>query len=327
MNQPNVGDLRPLGASGLRVSSVAMGCWPISGMTSLHVTRQDSLATLQAARAAGINFFDTAFCYGMDGESERLIAEALGSERAELVLATKGGIHWNPDGTRGYDARPATLTGECERSLRRLQTDYVDLLYLHAPDPATPLEESAAALKALQQAGKARAIGASNLNLAQLQAFHAVCPLAAFQPPYNMLQRQIEEDVLPFCREQGIAVAVYWPLLKGLLAGKLARDHQFPPADGRAKYPMFQGEQWVKNQDFVDELREIAAEAEMTVAQLVIAWTLAQPGITVALCGAKRPGQIAETAAAMAMPLTPRLQTQIAAALQRRGMPEVRSAV
>jgi aryl-alcohol dehydrogenase-like predicted oxidoreductase len=201
----------------------------------------------------------------------------------------------------------------------------VDLLYLHARDPDTPIADSAGALAELQREGKALAIGASNLSLDELRAFHDVCPLTAFQPPYNMLQRQIEQDTLPWCKAQEIAVLVYWPLMKGLLAGKLPRDHVFPKDDGRAKYPMFQGDEWEKNQDFVDSLRQIARDAGCTVAQLAVHWAIQQPGITAALCGAKRPDQIRETAAAMQIGLSDAHWRQLAALIEERGPAAVRN--
>lgn len=320
-------DLRPLGSTGIRISPVALGCWPIAGMTSLDVNETDSLATLHAALDAGINFLDTAYAYGPNGESERLIARAIAGRRTEVVIATKGGIAWDAAGQRVIDGRPQTLRRQCDESLRRLNVECVELLYLHAPDPKTPLAESAAALAALQQAGKTKSIGASNFTLPQLQEFHAVCPIAAFQPPYNMLQREIERDTLPWCRGRGIAVCIYWPLMKGLLAGKLPRDHVFQPRDGRAKYPMFQGVEWQKNQDFLDELRSIAAEIGKTVSQVVVNWTINQPGITAALCGAKRPEQIRETAGALGWQLSPPQLARIAAALTHRGTAATRGAV
>ena len=303
-----------------RVSPVAMGCWPIAGITSIGVSEADSTATLQAAFTAGINFFDTAYCYGYAGESERLIGRVLGPQRQEIVIATKCGIHWGPDQKQVKDGRPETLQRQCEESLRRLNTDIIDLYYLHAPDPQTPLAESAGALLRLLEQGKIRAVGVSNLTeISQYEEFQAVCPITADQPHYNMLQREIETTRLPWCRERGIAVNVYWPLMKGLLAGHLPRDHQFDPRDGRPKYPIFQGEEWRKNQDFLDLLRPLAADAGLTVAQLVIAWTIARPGITTALCGAKRPEQIRETAAAMTVQLSPDLLAAIAAAIAVRG--------
>jgi aryl-alcohol dehydrogenase-like predicted oxidoreductase len=289
---------RPLGDSGIQVSAVALGCWPIAGMTSPGVNDEDSLATIRACFDLGVNHLDTAYCYGREGQSERLIARALGSRRKEMVLATKAGQHWDDQGQLRRDASAATLRRQTEESLRRLATDHVELLYLHAPDEKVPIAESAAALRRLMDEGKTRAVGVSNVDLPGLEAFAAECPLAAYQPPYNMLQREIESDTLPWCRQHGVAVLVYWPLMKGLLAGKLARDHVFGENDNRRKYAAFQGQAYQRNLDLVDRLRRIAAEAGRTVAELVIAWTIHQPGITAALCGAKRPEQIRESAAA-----------------------------
>ncbi len=319
--------LRRIGESDLWVTPVAMGCWPIAGITSVDVTEAHSLATLQAAFDAGINFFDTAYCYGYDGESERMIGRALGPHRDEIVIASKCGIHWE-QGKQVKDGRPVTIRRECEQSLRRLGTDRIDLYYLHAPDPGTPVSESAGALRELLDAGLVRAVGVSNFHTTDLlDEFRVVCPISALQPHYNMLQREIEADRLPWCRAHNVAAVVYWPLMKGFLAGKLRRDHQWDPRDGRQKYPIFQGEQWTKTHDFVDRLRSLAEEVSCSVAQLVIAWTIRQPGITAALCGAKRPEQIAETAAAMRLALSPSVMEQIAQAIADRGELESRPAV
>jgi aryl-alcohol dehydrogenase-like predicted oxidoreductase len=315
-----------LGNSGIAITALGMGCWPIAGITTLNATEAESLATLRAAFDAGINFFDTAYCYGYHGESERLIARALGDVRDEVVLATKGGIHW--EGTaQARDARPATLRRQCEESLTRLATDRVELLYLHAPDPNVPLADSAGALRELMEEGKARAVGLSNATVEQLAQFASVCPLAAYQPHYNMLQREIERSQLPWCAEQGVAVIVYWPLMKGLLAGRLPRDHVFAPRDGRAKYPMFQGEEWHKNQDLIEKLQEIARSEGRTVAQVVLNWTIRQPGITAALCGARRPAQIQENAGGMGFRLSDQALRAIDQALGARGLAVSRGAV
>lgn len=318
--------LRPLGQTDIHVSSIAMGCWPITGMTTLDANESDSLRTLRAAIDSGINFFDTAYAYGIHGESEQMIGQVMANCREQLVIATKGGLHRVGRG-QDYDGRPETIQRECEESLQRLKTDRVELYYLHAWDKSTPIAETAGAIGRLIEQGKVRAAGASNLTLPQLQEFHAVCPLAAVQPHFNMLQQEIEADIAPWCRAENISLCVYWPLMKGLLAGKLPRDHQFDPADGRAKYPMFQGEQWQKNHDFLDDLRDIAVKEQISVAQLVVAWTIAQPGITSALCGAKRDWQIAETAAAMQITLSEAAQQAITAALQKRGPAVSRAAV
>lgn len=309
---------RPLGQLTEGVTPIAMGCWPIAGITSIDVTERDSLATLQAAFDAGINFFDTAYCYGFHGESERMIATALGTHRHELVIASKGGIHWE-NGVQVRDGRPETIKRQCDESLARLQTEQIDLYYLHAPDPKVPLAETAGAYRELLQAGKIRAVGLSNAHRAQLAEFHAVCPLAASQPRYNMLQREIEADDLPWCIENHVACVVYWPLMKGLLAGKLPRDYQFDPRDGRQKYPMFHGVEWQKNQDFLDHLRPIAQTVGVSVAQVVLNWTIQRAGITVALCGAKRPEQITDNAATLHWRLTPAQISQIDAAIAARG--------
>lgn len=319
---------RRIGNSDLMVSPVAMGCWPIAGITSINVNDADSLATLQAALDSGINFFDTAYIYGYEGQSEKLIASALGHRRQEIIIASKCGLHWGPDRKQQRDARPETIVRECEESLKRLGTDVIDLYYLHAPDPNVPVAESAGALKQLLDAGKVRAIGVSNFErIEDYEAFHAVCPISADQPHYNMLQREIEADRLPWCIQHNVSVIPYWPLMKGFLAGKLKRDHVWDPKDGRQKYPVFMGDQWTKTHDFVDELRLIAKDVGCTVAQLAIAWTIQRPGITAALCGAKRPDQIRETSQAMRVQLTDEHLSRIWKAIEARGEVHSRAAV
>jgi aryl-alcohol dehydrogenase-like predicted oxidoreductase len=310
---------RPLGASDIQVSPVAFGAWPIAGMTTLDVNDDDSVATIRAALDAGLNFIDTAYCYGSKGESERLIRRALEDRRQEVVIATKGGLHYEPDGKQYQDARPETLLRECDESLNRLGVEHVELYYLHAPDPKVSLADSAGAIRRLVDVGKARAAGASNCTLAQIQQFDSICPLAAVQLPYNMLQRDIERDTVPWCMSRGIAVTVYWPLMKGLLAGRMPADTELDQCDSRRKYPMYQGEEWDKNQLFVDLLRKVAEDAGRTVAQVVVNWTIHQPGITVALCGAKRPWQIEETAAAIGWRLSSEQSAAIERAIAARG--------
>jgi aryl-alcohol dehydrogenase-like predicted oxidoreductase len=312
-------DLRPLGRTNLQVSSVALGCWPIAGVSTLDVNDADSIATVRASLDAGVNFLDTAYCYGPNGESETLICRALEGRRDQAVIATKGGIHYNAAGKQEQDGRPETIARECEESLVRLGTDRVELYYLHAPDPKVPLADSAGAVQRLVESGKTLSAGASNCSLEQLKVFHTVCPLTAVQLPYNMLQRDIERDTIPWCRENQIAVTAYWPLMKGLLAGRLSDKAPLDERDSRRNYPMYQGEEWEKNQAFVDRLREVAETAGKSVAQVVINWTIRQPGVTSALCGAKRPWQIEETAGAMSWSLTPEQFATIEVAIQARG--------
>ena len=307
-----------IGTTGIHVTPVAMGCWPISGVTTLGVTDAESVATLEAALDSGVKFFDTAFCYGYEGESEKLIGRGLGHRRDEVVIATKGGVHWE-NRIQQRDARPETLRRQCDESLQRLDTDRIDLYYIHAPDPAVPVSESAGGLKHLLEEGKILSVGVSNFTADQMEEFSAVCPISASQPHYNMLQREIEDEHLPWCRQHGVSVMAYWVLLKGLLAGHLSRDHVFESPDGRAKYPMFQGAEYQRNLDFVDSLRPIASDADLTVSQLVIAWTLAQPGISVALCGGRRPEQIRESAVARGAEVGEEMLDRVDQAIAARG--------
>lgn len=314
---------RPLGTSGLEVTPVALGCWPLAGVTTLGATHADGVATVLAAIDAGINHFDTAYVYGPAGESDRILAEALRGRRDGVVIASKVGIHYELSGggepTMQTDGRPETLRRECGELLARLETDRVDLLYLHSPDPKVPIAESAGALAELMAEGKTRSVGVSNTQLEETTAFASVCPLTAVQLPYNMLQRDIEQRTLPWCVENGVAVMAYWPLMKGLLAGAMDRGQPLERDDNRRKYPMYEGDEWRRNQDFVDALRGVAADAGVTVAQLVVNWTLGQAGVTSVLCGAKRPAQIRETAGGMGWELSAEQAERIAAAIAARG--------
>jgi aryl-alcohol dehydrogenase-like predicted oxidoreductase len=310
--------MQKIGQTEIEVSEVAMGCWPIAGITSVDVTEENSLATLTEALNSGINFFDTAYCYGYEGESEKLIAKALGNHRDEIVIATKGGVHWK-NKKQVTDSRPNTIRKECEESLQRLNMDHVELYYLHSLDRKTPLSETAGVFNELIQEGKILSAGISNASLEEIKEFHQVCPLSAYQPRYNMFQRDIEKSQLPWCQEQGISIMSYWPLMKGALAGKMSRDHVFDPKDSRLKYPVYQADEWEKTQNFLDVLRPIAKDLNCTIAQLVIRWTFEQPGITVALCGAKKSDQIRENAEAMALEITNEQFALINKAIQVRG--------
>jgi aryl-alcohol dehydrogenase-like predicted oxidoreductase len=321
---------RPLGASPVAVGPLGLGCWPLAGMTRAGISREAAVATVRAAVEAGVTHLDTAYCYGEHGESEHAIRAALaqlGGPRARegVVLAGKCGIHWEHDSAlkpsrrQVVDGSPERIRAEVEESLIRLETDRFDLLYLHAPDPRVPIEESAGELARLQAEGKARAIGLSNGSRTSLERFISVCPLAACQSPFNMLQREIEAEILPWCLERGVALVVYWPLMKGLLAGRMHRGQIFPQTDSRHKYPIFQGVEFERNLDFVDSLRPVAHRLGVALADLVLAWTAEQPGITSVLFGATSPEQVAENARALRCKLDPEARLMISAAIQRRG--------
>jgi aryl-alcohol dehydrogenase-like predicted oxidoreductase len=297
-------------------------------MTRSGITPAAAVATVAAALDAGIGHLDTAYCYGEAGESERAIAQAMaGRSRDNAVIASKCGIHWEPGRKQCVDGRPERIRREVEESLGRLGTDHVDMLYLHAPDPTIPIEESAGELARLVSAGKARAVGVSNASLEQLERFAAVCPLSACQMHYNMLQREIETEILPWCRHRGVAMFVYWPLMKGLLAGGMARDLVFPTTDSRHKYPMFNGTEFQRNLDFVESLQPVTRRLDCTLPDLVLAWTAEQPGITCVLFGATSPEQVGTNARALHCELDDDAREAIANAIRDRGPAANRRAV
>ncbi len=313
-------ELRQIGTSDIRVTPVAFGSWPIAGMTSLNVDDTNSIATVRAAVDSGINFIDAAYCYGANGESEKLIGRAIRDlSRESLVIASKGGIHWDSPTERKYDGSPGMIILECEESMHRMGITEIDLYYLHAPDPAVPVGDSATAFAKLLEQGKIRSAGVSNLTIEQMDEFQSVCPVSAVQPPYNMLQRDIEEDIIPWCNKRNVSVVTYWPLMKGVLAGKMRRDFKFDPEDKRLTYGVYQGDNWNRTQDFLDRLETIAADESMTIAQLVICWTIAQSGITSVLSGAKRDWQIRETAASLALTISDVGMVRIDDAIAERG--------
>lgn len=277
-----------------------LGLWPLSGVTTVGVTRADAEATIRVALDAGVRTFDTAFSYGYDGISDRLLGDAIRGRREEVVVIGKVGQRWSEDRQRVVDARPEQLVADAEESLRRMGIDAFDLLMLHSPHPdeAVPVEKSAEAMHRLVERGLATATGICNFTQSQLQRFARTAPTAAVQVPLNLLQRESLRETIPWCRSQEVGVFVYWTLMKGILAGRISRHHRFAGGDSRPNYPVYQGEQREKAHELVDGLRQIAAEQAKTVAQLSIGWTLSQPGVTAALVGARKPEQIRETLAA-----------------------------
>jgi aryl-alcohol dehydrogenase-like predicted oxidoreductase len=302
-NQLDTSHLTRLGSSELYVSRVALGCWPISGISSLGVTDAMSVATIRAAVDHGVNFFDTAYSYGYDGRSDRVLGEALRNDRDKVIIAHKVGTHWDDRKQRVVDGRPSTLIHQAETSLKRLNMNDVDVMYLHCPDPAVPIEESAACIAKICQRGLARYAAVSNVDYEQAARFNDVCPIIAIQPYFNLFQQDAVNELLTFAKSKNIAMVCYWVLMKGLLSGRMLRDHVFDPADRRLTYPIYQGRAWQHAQDVLDQLRGIAVELQCTVTQLVVAWSLTQPGVSVALVGAKRPDQILESVGAMHLKL------------------------
>jgi aryl-alcohol dehydrogenase-like predicted oxidoreductase len=275
-----------LGKSGLRVSRVAFGTWQLGG--DWGVTDTDgAVAAIRRAADMGVTFFDTAQAYGF-GESERLLATALrGLPREELVLATKGGLRLR-DGGVERDSSASWIKEGVESSLRALNTDYVDLYQVHWADPKTPFDETAEALARLVADGKIRHVGVSNFDAGQMEAFSADLPVETLQPPYHLLRRDIEEEILPYTKAHNIGVLVYGPLAHGMLGGGLRRDAHFAPGDWRANSPVFQGAVFERNLDRVNELAEFArGNLGVTIGQLAVAWTLANPAVQVAIVGTR----------------------------------------
>ena len=297
---------RQLGKSAIWVSPVALGCWPLAGITSGPLADEAAVAVIDAALEAGVNHLDTAYAYGRNGESERRIACAIRNRRDRVVLATKVGVYWDQEGTVQWTGNPNLLRQHCQESLRRLEVQAVDLLYFHAPADDAPLAESAGFFRDVLAEGQTRAVGVSNLSVDQMQAFAAECPIVACQVRYNRLQREIEADILPWCRAHQVSVVAYEPLALGLLTGKFTRDYVFPDDDWRRRSPLVAGDAWTNSLKEVERLRPLAAARGCSLAQWAVGWTITRPGVTAALCGAKHPDQIRETAQAML--LTPAWQ-------------------
>ncbi len=307
--------LRQIGSSDLLVSAIGLGLWPISGMTTLGVEDRQSIATIQAAIECGINHFDTAYSYGIDGRSDRILKTALNGDYSKFVIASKVGMHYREDGTRVVDCRSSTLRAHCDEILQRLAIDSLDLLYLHCTDGVTSIESMAETMADLQRCGKTRWIGVSNLSPDELVRFSSVAQPIAVQLPLNMLQQQSYAQTMPWLEQSEASYVAYWALMKGLLAGSMSRDHRFDPNYRRLSYPIFGGKPWQQAHDLIDRLRQIAERRSLSVARLVISWTLAQPKIGSVLCGAKTAEQIRTLATALDTPLETEVLSEIDLAL------------
>ena len=288
-----------LGKTGLEVSRVAFGTWQIGGDYG-SFDEERALGAIRHAREKGVTLFDTAFGYGK-GAAETLLGKALRDEldhrRDEIVIATKGGITpWDED--RQRDAGRAAIQEQVEASLRNLGVDHIDLYQIHWPDPATPQSETAETLQELVDAGKIRHAGVSNYDVSQLEDFEKTRPVETLQPPYHLFRRGIEDDILPWCHEHNVGVLAYSPLGSGLLTGGMSPDTTFDDDDWRSQSEGFNGEKFHRNLGIVDELAELARSMGISVGQLAIAWTLANPAVHVAIAGARSADHIDDSLAA-----------------------------
>ncbi len=289
---------RMLGTSGVQITPILMGTWQAGKRMWVGIEDADSIQTIRAAFEAGITTIDTAEVYGQ-GHSEKIVAEALSDVRDRVEYATK---------VFANHLKYQQVIEACERSLTNLKTDYIDLYQIHWPSGAfnseiIPIEETMSALNLLKEQGKIRAIGVSNFSSAQLAQAASYGRIDSLQPPYSLFWRQVEKDALPYCIEHNISILAYSPLAQGLLTGKFAIAHQFDPADNRAKNKLFQGENFERAQQALEKLRPIALLHNCTLAQLALAWLIAQPQ-TNAIAGARYPQQAQDNALAAQIQLS-----------------------
>jgi aryl-alcohol dehydrogenase-like predicted oxidoreductase len=289
-----------LGRSGLHVSRIAFGTWQLGGDWG-RFDETAAVAAIRRARDSGVNFFDTAQGYGF-GASEQILGKALrdglARNRDEFVIATKGGLRQTDSGLV-RDASPQWLRSGVEASLTALGVEHVDLYQVHWPDPVVPAAETAGALRELIAEGKIGHVGVSNYNDAQMAEFSATLPVETLQPPYHLFRREIEDEVLPYCRAHNIGVLVYGPLAHGLLTGTLSAHTAFADDDWRHASAVFSGDAYRRNLATVRTLEKFAADRGITVSQLAIAWTLANPAVHVAIVGTRDLGHVDDSLAAV----------------------------
>jgi len=309
-------EYRKLGTSDLRISTIGLGTLAISGQAYGPANDERSVATIRRAIELGVNFIDTADNYGR-GHAEEIVGKAIEGHRDDVIVAAKGGTPWDEEGRVAFDCSREAITRAVEDSLRRLNTGWIDLYQIHVPDPETPYEETARALERLIQAGKIRYVGLSNFWVEEMEAWLSVDGIISNQMPYNFLHRDIERELLPFCRERGVGIIAYTPLLMGMFAGRITPETEFDAGDHRASYPQFQGRPLRDCLALVERLRRLAEERGMTMAQLALSWVISRPGVACAIAGARRPDQVEENARAGERPLNEAELEQVDRMLER----------
>lgn len=313
-------EYRQLGESKLSASAITFGAWAIGGWMWGGAERKDAVEAIRASYDQGVTSIDTAPIYGQ-GLSEEIVGEALmGTPRDKVQIMTKFGMRWDVRlgefGFKSQDnsgkpleiykyAGKDSIIKECEDSLRRLRTDYIDLYQIHWPDSTTPVSETMEAVGTLLKQGKIRAAGVCNYDLELMKEAEKTLSLASDQVPFSMVNRDIEKELVPWCIEHKKAILAYSPLQRGLLTGKIRPGHSFGEGDTRAGSKFYKTDNILNINSFLDKLRPLAEAKSATLAQLVIRWTLERPGITIALVGARDAEQAVQNARAIDVKLTP----------------------
>jgi len=323
---------RKLGSSGIEVSVIGLGCWAMGGWMWGGTDDEKAIAAIHKAIDIGMTLLDTAPVYGF-GYSEKIVGKAIQGRRDEVILATKCGLVWDhpteqlsmidKEGQKIYrDLTKKSVLREADESLRRLNTDWIDIYQCHRPDDLTPADETMEALNLLLKQGKIRAIGVSNFSVEQITDFRRHGPVHSDQPRYSMLDREIEPEILPYCRKNNVAILAYSPLEQGILSGKVTLDRKFPPSDYRGDRPWFQENNLRRVLDFLDKLKPIAADHGKNLAQLAINWVICQDELMVPLVGARNPQQVSENAGAADWRLTQDELNLIEQCVEELGPPE-----
>lgn len=288
---------RQLGNTDLSITPLGFGAWAIGGGGWAYgwgaQEDSESIAAIRHALDRGINWIDTAAVYGL-GHSEEIVAQAVQGFAKRPYIFTKCSLVWDQKGNIANVLKADSIRREVEDSLRRLQVDAIDLHQIHWPNPDEDIEEGWTTLAELKEAGKVRHIGVSNFNVEQMRRAQAIAPIASLQPPYSLLNRGIEDEILPFCQAQDIGVIVYSPMASGLLSGAMTRERieNFPEDDWRRDNPEFQEPHLSRNLELVERLRQIGQRHGRSPGEVAIAWTLRHAAVTGAIVGARRPSQV-----------------------------------
>jgi aryl-alcohol dehydrogenase-like predicted oxidoreductase len=303
-------ETRQLGTTDMQITPLGFGSWAIGGGDWEYgwgpQDERQAIAAIERAVDLGMNWIDTAAVYGL-GRSEELVGQALRGVRARPYVFTKCSMVWNERREIGRSLAPDSIRRECEASLRRLQVERIDLYQIHWPNPEADIEVGWETLARLREEGKVRHIGVSNFDVAQMRRVQPIAPIATLQPPYSLLKRGIESEILPFCREHNIGVIVYSPMASGLLTGAMTRERvaNFPQDDWRRGDAEFQEPRLSRNLALVDKLREIGGRHGRSAGEVALAWTLRHPAVTGAIVGGRNAGQVAGIIGAGAFRLSP----------------------